>query len=242
MSKTLYKPGTFIQIPSKYLLMEVDAISQSVFLWLCSHADRQTGACFPSIERLSKLCKYSKGTIKNRIKELEKVGLIKKTIRKTEDGRNLSNLYHIIVNNSTPIKKNRSIGDPYRSLNDLWVGQEITTNNNHTEQKSYSNRKNTRRFYISKNNYPIINYDLFFNRDAELISNVIKILHSETHKEEELLEIEIDKFISYWTEPDADGTKCRWEFKETFDVWTRLNSWLLNMHTSFKQSNNIREI
>lgn len=37
---------------------------------------------------------------------------------------------------------------------------------------------------------------------------------------------EVEKFISYWTEPNKSGTKVRWELQPTFDVSRRLKTWL----------------
>lgn len=39
---------------------------------------------------------------------------------------------------------------------------------------------------------------------------------------------ELDKFISYWNEPNKSGTKVRWELEKTFDVTRRLRTWLGN--------------
>jgi len=37
---------------------------------------------------------------------------------------------------------------------------------------------------------------------------------------------EVDKFISYWTEPNKSGTRVRWEMEKTFEVYRRLVTWL----------------
>lgn len=39
---------------------------------------------------------------------------------------------------------------------------------------------------------------------------------------------EINKFISYWTEPTRSGKKQRWETEKTYDVRRRLATWLNN--------------
>jgi DNA replication protein DnaD len=122
MAKTKYKPDTFVVVPSKYRLMKVDAIAQSVFFWLCSYADNTTGECFPSISTLAKLCKVSRTTIKNRIKKLEQAGLVKKTVRKIPDGKNITNLYQIIADNWSPNadSRGRSANASYRAVAD-WL-------------------------------------------------------------------------------------------------------------------------
>ena len=130
MSKANYKPDTFLLVPSKYRLMNVDAIAQSVFLWLCCHADNATGKCFPSINTLAKLCKVSRNTVKNRVKKLEQAGLVKKTVRKTADGKNIANLYQIIADNWSPNLdgNGRATNASYRAVGDWIRGRQMPTN------------------------------------------------------------------------------------------------------------------
>jgi len=129
-----HKPGTYILVHSKYKLQEIDAVGQSIFMWLCDHAN-QEGTCFPSISRLSKLCKKSKNTVKDRLKKLEKLGLIKKYIRKTDFGENKSNLYQIIENDWVPETKSRSKNDQPLSTTAGLVSHPWATNQNKKEQK-----------------------------------------------------------------------------------------------------------
>jgi len=42
----------------------------------------------------------------------------------------------------------------------------------------------------------------------------------------EFLIKELDKFILYWTEPNATGNKQRWQKETTFEVKRRLTTWL----------------
>ena len=135
-----YKPGTYILVHSKYKLQEIDAVGQSVFMWLCDHADQQ-GTCFPSISRLSKLSKKSKNTVKDRLKKLEKLGLIKKYIRKTDFGENKSNLYQIIENDWIPETKSRSKSDQPLSTIIQPVSHSLATNQNKKEQKQTQTNK-----------------------------------------------------------------------------------------------------
>lgn len=37
---------------------------------------------------------------------------------------------------------------------------------------------------------------------------------------------EIEKFVSYWTEPNKSGTSVAWKMKKTFDVKRRLVTWM----------------
>jgi len=42
---------------------------------------------------------------------------------------------------------------------------------------------------------------------------------------------EFDKFILYWTEPNASGNKQRWQKETTFEVKRRLTTWLGRVNT-----------
>lgn len=39
---------------------------------------------------------------------------------------------------------------------------------------------------------------------------------------------EVEKFCSYWTEPNKSKTKIRWELQPTFDIYRRLGTWFRN--------------
>lgn len=130
--KSKYRPGTYILVHSKYRLQEIDAIGQSVFMWLCDHAD-QKGRCFPSISRLAKLCRVSKNTVKDRVRKLEKLGLLMKTLRKRDNKENQSNLYQVIQDNWTPKDRGGSAHDQPGSPSDGAVDQQMAGNSNQYE-------------------------------------------------------------------------------------------------------------
>lgn len=46
--------------------------------------------------------------------------------------------------------------------------------------------------------------------------------------EENIVRVEIAKFISYWTELNKSGTRKRWEMEKTFEVERRLKTWFNN--------------
>lgn len=43
-------------------------------------------------------------------------------------------------------------------------------------------------------------------------------------------EMEVKKFISYWTEPTRSGKKQRWETEKTFELKRRLATWFMNVN------------
>jgi phage replication O-like protein O len=52
-------------------------------------------------------------------------------------------------------------------------------------------------------------------------------------------EQEIQKFVSYWTEPNRTGTKVRWQMEKTFEIQHRLYVWLSRIK-DFNKTNNGR--
>lgn len=46
----------------------------------------------------------------------------------------------------------------------------------------------------------------------------------------EIIEQEINKFVSYWTEKNQTGTKERWQLERTFEVKKRLATWFNNVN------------
>jgi hypothetical protein len=59
---------------------------------------------------------------------------------------------------------------------------------------------------------------------------------------ENIVKSEINKFISYWTEPNKSGTKTRWEMERTFDLKRRLTTWFNNVNKFEKVTNKKRGI
>lgn len=57
-----------------------------------------------------------------------------------------------------------------------------------------------------------------------------------TKMPEPLVVKELQKFCSYWTEPNTTGTKVRWQLQPTFDVKRRLRTWLENAGARSKKS------
>jgi len=58
----------------------------------------------------------------------------------------------------------------------------------------------------------------------------------------EIIEQEITKFISYWTEKNHTGTKERWQLQKTFEVKKRLATWFNNVDKFNGRSNAKRGI
>lgn len=93
-----YEKGEFILVPNKHALLGVKGATQSVYLWICAHAD-DNGICWPSVATIAKKAGVSTRSVFNCIKQLEQKGILKKTTRKSRDGskRKDTNLYQLII-------------------------------------------------------------------------------------------------------------------------------------------------
>lgn len=68
-----------------------------VLYWLADHHNGETLKCYPSIKRLSKVCEMSEQSVRNQLKELERLGLIQFTPYFCDDGRQTSNNYYLML-------------------------------------------------------------------------------------------------------------------------------------------------
>lgn len=91
-----FQKGSFLILPNKDIAMKLRGAALNVYLALCAHADKD-GGCYPSYKRLQDETGYSERPCIKAIEELEKIGLIKKTTRKRNDGSLSSNYYQLMV-------------------------------------------------------------------------------------------------------------------------------------------------
>lgn len=90
-----YEKGSFITVPNQKRLIGMDPIAQTVFMWLCFHAN-QEGECYPSHVTIAREAGLGKTSVKKAISILVDGGLIEKENRK--DGKkNQTNLYQVII-------------------------------------------------------------------------------------------------------------------------------------------------
>lgn len=92
-----YKKGTFVVVPNKEYLSGKPSELQTIFFWLCDHADEE-GVCFPSRRTLARESGCGLKTVDKYLTQLEQGGFIEKTYRfKPGSAENDSNLYQIMV-------------------------------------------------------------------------------------------------------------------------------------------------
>lgn len=80
----------------------------------------------------------------------------------------------------------------------------------------------------------------FFNSQDEQ-HRVIELLEAKGFNKAIVIR-EINKFISYWTEPNKSGSKERYEMERTFEVGRRLATWFSRVKEFSGQSNKGKEI
>ena len=66
-----------------------------IYVVLIRFANNETGACYPSLERIASCAGVSRTTTKKAIKSLEEKGILEKFVRVDENGQHTTNIYKI---------------------------------------------------------------------------------------------------------------------------------------------------
>ncbi len=92
-----YKKGSYIVIPNKEILRGKKAAFQSVYFWICEHAN-DNGTCYPGKARLAHEAGVDIKTVNKYLKEMVTLGLLTVTNRfKKNTKEKDTNLYQIMV-------------------------------------------------------------------------------------------------------------------------------------------------
>lgn len=97
-----YIKGSFIVVPNIHHLAGIPAITQTIYIWICSYANEK-GTCFPSHKRLASDSGTSTATVERHINQLIELGLLKKE-KRIVNGRQTSNHYQIMIKDSTVMR------------------------------------------------------------------------------------------------------------------------------------------
>ncbi|MDD1605188.1 MAG: helix-turn-helix domain-containing protein [Methylococcaceae bacterium] len=136
-----------------------------IILVSLAYRANKNNTCFPSITRIAEDTGQTPRSVKNGIKELEKIGLIKRLFRKNDEGSNRSNLYTIIgfaseqVNTATSPATN-AIHTPSESYSPPVV------NAIHPPSEQRSPIKNNEKTILNQNNN---SHDTNNNNDSGVI-------------------------------------------------------------------------
>lgn len=150
-----YKKGSFTIIPNKNILYGQKAALQSIYFWLCEHAN-ENGTCYPGRTRLAFESGTNIKTVDKYLKEMVLLGILTVTNRfkkKTKD----TNLYQLMIvedkekegvipNLGLPYTKN----GPTPSAENGPLTQPILTQPNNTETSSVFNWEKSKEHMMSK--------------------------------------------------------------------------------------------
>jgi len=95
MTDRVIQKTKFVIIPN-WLAKYCNAREISMYFALGKYKNNETNTCYPSISQLAKDMDISRETAKRGLKGLIDKGIVIRTVRKTEDGKNTSNIYELI--------------------------------------------------------------------------------------------------------------------------------------------------
>ncbi len=75
-------------------IAEIGPTAFSVYAALAKHTDVK-GKCFPSLARLAEIVGRSDRTVRSELRRLEEAGLIRIVPTRNNEGRSLTNVYHL---------------------------------------------------------------------------------------------------------------------------------------------------
>lgn len=208
-----YQKGSFITVPNSEALKGIHATAQCLFMWLCYHAN-QDGKCFPSRKRLAELCGASVDTIDKMTILLVEKNLIVKTIRKKDEKENKTNLYEVIIGGVAA--ENGHLAESNGEGVAAQIGSELNP---------LSLTQSTE--------------DVVTQKTKKFVSDLKESLGGMTLNKQQITEMQ--KFVSYWTEPNKSKTKLKWELERTWDIKRRVGTWMRNS-IKFNHSNEPKAI
>lgn len=212
-----YEKGSFITLPNKQILRGRKPALQSVYIWICEHADEK-GLCFPSIPTLATESGCSVRNVQYAISELEDLDILHKIPQKQKK-KNFTNQYQILI-----VETDGVVQDMHQSGagGTPLVVQEVHTNSIHTElNPSNSSSDDALRAMTPAE----LAKEFFISKTAQeaLIESLVKV-----GVMRQAAEIEIQKFIDYWTELNSTGKRQRWQLEKTFELRKRMATWFRN--------------
>lgn len=197
-----------------------------VYSSLCRHANKEQ-KCWPSISKMCEELNISHRSTLRAIKYLEFWGIIKKH----RVGRRSSNRYDLIDKKhwrpvgevslghfTSEVYRGHITSAPGAHHRCPWgtsiVRKHIEGNTKKERGKTPSKRmKDFLRAYWKK---------------SERYKQFVKAVSIKYKVSRRFVDMEIGKFVSYWTEKNKSGTRQRWEMEKTFEVQRRLATWFRN--------------
>lgn len=234
----------FTQLPN--VILNHSTANDQALYWQMKRFAGEKGQCFATQETLMQKMKIGKVAYKKSLNYLLKKGWIK-FIGMT-DGK------------TRPIKT-YSVVDIWKlnimEYEKIWVETEVSKkiqaetagdkgqNGSKIQAETAIEEYPTEEYLIKKRESTPsqINKQFFSLFESNKIKESIELLSDNWKKK--LAEIpeqnkpailkELNKFVSYWTEPNKSGTRKQWEIKPTFEINRRLNTWFSRASTFQKQ-------
>ncbi len=147
-----YRKGSFTVIPNKGILRGKKAALQSVYFWICEHAN-ENGTCYPGRVNLAVESGVNIKTVDKYLKELVSLGLLSVTNRFKKKQRS-TNLYQIMIIEDEVIPKTE-VGTPENGAtptpeNGALTQSNLTQPNKVSETSSVFNWESSKEKMMSK--------------------------------------------------------------------------------------------
>ena len=137
-----YQKGTFVVVPNKEHLRGRPSELQTIFMWLCVHAD-EDGICYPSRKTIAEEAGCGIRSVDKYILQLEQMGVIEKTFRQKPNSKEKSsNLYQInIVDECNSAPGSAPVAPPSveKSTTPSVKKDTVTVSNTNSNQLTISN-------------------------------------------------------------------------------------------------------
>lgn len=183
-----------------------------------------------STERIASQIKESEKVVRSTLQELERFGLLTRKLRPKDISGKWTGYEYRLHELITDIPK------PSLPKATGWENDRMDTRGD-ISNKDYSKQD----IVIKRESTPSqIAKDFFNNIESEhRINNFNNLV--EKGFSEEIVRTEMLKFISYWTEPDKNGKRQRWEKQDVFEITRRLATWF-SKSNNFNKSKTINSI
>jgi hypothetical protein len=197
--------------------------STLVYLALCRHANKEQQS-WPSYDLLMEKLGLARATISNAIKELEEWRIIRvERSRNEQTKRQNPNVYILLDKRSWQPKpsSNSELRAEFNSEQEpSSIDDKKPSSNSELEVNTVTevNTKNQ-----TERTPKQLAVDLFTNSDTQ--AKAVSYLTSKGF-DETRAQLEVRKFIAYWTEQNHIGNKQRWQMEKAFDVRRRFATWI----------------
>ena len=80
-----------------------------------------------------------------------------------------------------------------------------------------------------------------FIESEEYFNKISNMIFDRTKIQMLIIEVELKKFLNYWTEKNGSGKKQRWEMQKTFELKRRIGTWFRNVDKFSGSKSKVKE-